>query len=139
MRGCLIATVVLQRSDRIKVNRLPASPHCGEFEYIIMVARDRRDVWWVTTRRCSDTNRARRLDKDKNSRIAAQRPSEKTAGLRKCMSVCERNKKQELNTLDETDFVRDVCERNKKQELNTLDETDFVRDVCERNKKQELN
>jgi hypothetical protein len=49
------------------------------------------------------------LDKDKNSRIAAQRPSEKTAGLRKCMSVCERNKKQELNTLDETDFVRDVA------------------------------
>jgi hypothetical protein len=48
------------------------------------------------------------LDKDKNSRIAAQRPSEKTAGLRKCVSVCERNKKQELNTLDETDFVRDV-------------------------------
>ena len=70
------------------------------------------------------------MDKDKNSRIAAQRPSEKTAGLRKCMSVCERNKKQELNTLDETDFVRDVCERNKKQELNTLDETDFVRDVA---------
>ena len=25
------------------------------------------------------------------------------------MSVCERNKKQELNTLDETDFVRDVA------------------------------
>ena len=49
------------------------------------------------------------MDKDKNSRIAAQRPSEKTAGLRKCMSVCERNKKQELNTLDETDFVRDVA------------------------------
>jgi hypothetical protein len=52
------------------------------------------------------------LDKDKNSRIAAQRPSEKTAGLRKCVSVCERNKKQELNTLDETDFVRDVENRD---------------------------
>ena len=28
------------------------------------------------------------------------------------MSVCERNKKQELNTLDETDFVRDVENRD---------------------------
>ena len=27
------------------MNRLPASPDCGEFEYIIMVGRDRRDVW----------------------------------------------------------------------------------------------
>ena len=45
VRGCLIATVVLQRSDRIQVNRLPASPHCGEFEELIMVASDRRDVW----------------------------------------------------------------------------------------------
>jgi hypothetical protein len=52
------------------------------------------------------------LDKDKNPRIAAQRPSEKTAGLRKCVSVCGRNKKQELNTLDVTDFVRDVENRD---------------------------
>ena len=43
MGGCLISTVVLQRHERPdQVNRLPASPHCGEFEEIIMVARDGR-------------------------------------------------------------------------------------------------
>jgi hypothetical protein len=47
------------------------------------------------------------LDRDKNSRIVAHRPSEKTTGLHNCRGVCETNK-TELNTLDEADFVRDV-------------------------------
>jgi len=28
------------------MNRLPIYPDSREFEYIIMVASDRRDVWW---------------------------------------------------------------------------------------------
>ena len=55
------------------------------------------------------------LDRGKNSRIVAHRPSEKTTGLHNCRGVYETNK-TELNTLDEADFVRD-------------DEADFVRDV----------
>jgi hypothetical protein len=30
------------------LNRRPASPRCGEFEELIMVSKDRRDVWWAT-------------------------------------------------------------------------------------------
>ena len=47
------------------------------------------------------------LDRGKNSRIVAHRPSEKTTGLHNCRGVYETNK-TELNTLDEADFVRDV-------------------------------
>ena len=48
-----------------------------------------------------------RLDRDKNSRIAAQHsPRNK----RDCAAagVCAKEIKPELNTLDEADFVRDV-------------------------------
>jgi len=47
------------------------------------------------------------LDRGKNSRIVAHRPSEKTTGLHNCRGVYETNK-TELDTLDEADFVRDV-------------------------------
>jgi transposase len=30
------------------LNRRPASSRCGEFEELIMVSKDRRDVWWAT-------------------------------------------------------------------------------------------
>ena len=68
-----------QRPDQ--VNRLPASPNAGSskkssWSHVIgemSGGQDRDDE--------SDTNRACRLDTDKNSRIAAQHPSEKTAGL----------------------------------------------------------
>ena len=93
------------------MNGLPASPHCGEFEYIIMVASDRRDVWWATPDDEVDTDRAHRLDRDKNSRIAAHHsPRNK----RDCAAagVCAKGIKKEPNTLDEADFVRDVANRD---------------------------
>ena len=53
----------------------------------------------------SDKNRARKLDNDKNSKMAAQHsPRNK----RDCAAagVCAKETKLELNTLDEADFVR---------------------------------
>ena len=54
----------------------------------------------------SDTNRARRSDRENNPRIAAHRPSRKQ---RDCtaVGVCAKGIKTKLNTLDEADFVRD--------------------------------
>ena len=54
------------------------------------------------------------LDRGKNSRIVAHRPSEKTTGLHNCRGVYETNK-TELNTLDEADFVRDVDKSSSQQ------------------------
>ena len=76
------------------MNRLPASPNCGEFEYIIMVAvigemsGGQHRVDEVTR------TESRGLDRKNNPRIAAHRPPKETAGLRNCRSVCERNKKR---------------------------------------------
>jgi hypothetical protein len=47
MRECLRGDVVLLFVTG-KMLRRPASLLCREFVYIIMVARDRRDVWWAT-------------------------------------------------------------------------------------------
>jgi hypothetical protein len=47
------------------------------------------------------------LDRDKNSRIAAQH-SPRNKRDRAAAGVCAKEIKSELNTLDEADFVRDV-------------------------------
>ena len=47
MRGCLCGDVV-RRCVTGKMNRLPASLVRREFARVIMVRRDRRDVWWAT-------------------------------------------------------------------------------------------
>ena len=47
------------------------------------------------------------MDRDKNSRIAAQH-SPRNKRDRAAAGVCAKEIKPELNTLDEADFVRDV-------------------------------
>ena len=56
----------------------------------------------------SDTNRACRLDRDENSRIAAHHsPRNKRACA--AAGVCAKEIKNKLNSLDSADFVRDVA------------------------------